>query len=201
MALKALLQADSIDWNRRRIEVSPSARLSSRRDNGTLRDLDVLTPTTDKEQAQLLNQEMKQCLAGDMVTSAFRVRPYEENKIGLFDFVGDRYLQETPGGNQKLFWRLSGIETEIPVQSLEPWQVVWQGQNLFNTIGPVAHLGAYINRSITGVCPKDTEKVVALKRIVMPGGRMKDIPVDYREQYFAFLEQAGKVARARRRLS
>lgn len=200
VALNALFQADIIDWNGRKIELRSSAKLSNRRDNGTLRDLDVLTPATDKKQAQLLNREMKQCLAGDMVTSAFGVRPYEENKIGLFDFVGDRYLQEVSGGRQKLFWRLGGIETEIPMQALEPWRVVRHGQNLFDTISPVAHLGAYINRSITGVRPKDREKLGELKQIIMPNGKLGDIPVNHREQYFAFLEQSQKVARARRRL-
>ena len=200
VALSALFQASAIDWDEHKVELGSSARLSNRRDNGTLRDFDVLTPATDKEQAQLLNLEMKDRLEDDMVASAFGVRPYEENKDGLFDFVGDRYLQELPDGSRKLFWRLGGIETEIPMQALEPWQVVRRGQVLFDTISPVAHLGAYINRSITGVRPKDREKLAELNQVITPNDKLRDIPANHREQYFAFLEQSRKVTVARQKL-
>lgn len=200
VALNALIQADEIDWNNHRVDLGASARLSNRRENGTLRDLDMFIPTTDVSHVKSSSRKINECLGGSVSVSMFRLRPYGENKSGFADFLGGRYIQELPNGDKRLFWRLSGIQTEIPMQALEPWQVLHNGERIFDMIGPVAQLGAYINRSITGVRPKDTEKVTTLKSIVVPGGRVKDVPIDYREQHFAFLEQAGRVARARQEL-
>jgi len=61
-------------------------------------------------------------------------------------------------------------------------------------------LGAYKNRSITGVRPKDEEKVETLREVIMPNDRMGDIPGEYREQHLAFLEQYRKLESERKRL-
>lgn len=200
VALKAILESYSIDWLKHTIAIDTDVSLSNVRPNGTLRDLDVLIPTIDGRQLELARREIDENVDHKMVVSAFGLRPYEENRRGLFDFVGSRYLQELPDGSRKLFWRLGGIETEIPMQALEPWQVVRRGQVLFDTISPVAHLGAYINRSITGVRPKDREKLAELNQVITPNDKLRDIPANHREQYFAFLEQSRKVTVARQKL-
>ena len=94
---------------------------------------------------------------------------------------------------------MSGIETAIPTESLEPWLVEKDGI-VCNILNPVAQLGAYMNRSITGERPKDEAKVQELNNTVMPHGKDSDIPKEYQEQYFAFVEQAEKLRQARERL-
>ena len=61
-------------------------------------------------------------------------------------------------------------------------------------------MGAYKKRSITGVRPKDEEKVETLREVIMPNDRMGDIPGEYREQHLAFLEQYRKLESERKRL-
>lgn len=61
-------------------------------------------------------------------------------------------------------------------------------------------MGVYKNRSITGVRPKNEEKVETLREVIMPNDRMGDIPGEYREQHLAFLEQYRKLESERKRL-
>jgi hypothetical protein cdiviTM7_00195 len=107
---------------------------------------------------------------------------------GLSHFTGDRYLKEGNGGERELYWRLAGSETKIPLESLDPWRIEQDGEIVCNILGPVAQLGAYMNRSITGVRKKDEEKLTGLENVVMPNGKISDIPKEYREQFFAFVE-------------
>ena len=44
------------------------------------------------------------------------------------------------------------------------------------------------------------DQVDILTGIIMPNGKISDVPVAYREQYLAFLEQSQKVAAARKKL-
>ena len=101
---------------------------------------------------------------------------------------------------RSLYWRLGGIETEIPSASLDQWLVKRGGETVCAIPNPVAQLGAYGCRSSTGLRPKDEEKVAALTGIIMPNGKISDIPAAYREQYLAFLKQSQKVAAARKKL-
>ena len=72
------------------------------RENGTVRDLDTLVCSPD----------------GDVIDAHVKVigglRPYRDNKRGLLDFVGGRYVDS----NGNLFWRLNGIETSLPEKAL-----------------------------------------------------------------------------------
>ena len=89
----------------------------------------------------------------------------------------------------RLFWRLSGIETQLPRASLDPWQIKRDDEVICNILNPVAQLGVYMNRSITGIRPKDEKKVDSLRQVIMPHGKIGDIPKDYLNQYYAFSEQ------------
>ena len=147
---------------------------------------------------------MEDALGGLLVPSAFGLKPYGTPLMntlkGLSHFTGDRYLKEGNGGERELYWRLAGSETKIPLESLDPWRIEQDGVTVCTILGPVAQLGAYQNRSITGVRKKDEEKLTGLMNVVMPNGKISDIPKEYREQFFAFVEQAEKVKQARQKL-
>ena len=104
-------------------------------------------------------------------------------------------LKRVTGGEKELYWRLAGSETKIPLESLDPWRVEQDGQTVCTIPGPVAQLGAYYNRSITGVRKKDERKLTGLENVVMPNGKISDIPKEYREQYFAFLSKQRRSSR------
>lgn len=195
LGLHAVTHAKEIDWDNHIVRVNSDAYLPTIRDNGTVRDLDTLVQSPDKDEVVAYRRVMESAISDQLVVSAFGLRPYDTNQRGILDFVGDRYIDKAG----QLYWRLSGIGTAIPTESLEPWLVEKDGI-VCNILNPVAQLGAYMNRSITGVRPKDEAKLQELTNIVMPHGKDSDIPKGYQEQYFAFVEQAEKLRRARKRL-
>lgn len=196
LGLHAVTNAAEIDWDNHVVYMPSGVCLPCLRENGTVRDLDTLVQSTDKTVVKGCRQKISDAIGDKLVVSAFGLNPYEKNHRGIFDFVGDRYVDN----EGRLYWRLGGIETEIPLESLDPWLVEQAGETVCAILNPISQLGAYTCRSITGLRPKDEEKVAKLINIVMPNDKISDIPAAYREQYFAFLEQSRKVAAARKKL-
>ena len=196
LGLHAVTNAAEIDWGNRVVCLSNGVDLPRLRKNGTVRDLDTLVQSTDKVVVKSYRQEIADAIGDKLVVSAFGLNPYEKNRRGIFDFVGDRYVDN----EGRLYWRLGGIETEIPSASLDQWLVRRDGETVCAILNPVAQLGAYLNRSAAGMRPKDEEKVAALTSIITPNGKISDVPAAYREQHLAFLEQSQKVAAARKKL-
>ena len=196
LGLHAVTNATEIDWDDHVVCLPNDACLPRLRDNGTVRDLDTLVQSTDKTVVKNCRQEIADAIGDKMVVSAFGLNPYEKNRRGIFDFVGDRYVDD----EGRLYWRLSGIETEIPSASLDQWLVKRDGETVCAILNPIAQLGAYGCRSITGWRPKDKEKVEELINAIMPNRKISDIPQDCRDQYYTFREQFRKVAEARKKL-
>ena len=196
LGLHAVANAAEIDWDNHVVYLPSGVCLPCLRENGTVRDLDTLVQSTDKTVMKSCRQKIADAIGDELVVSAFGLNPYEKNRRGIFDFVGDRYVDS----EGRLYWRLGGIETEIPSASLDQWLVRRDGETVCAILNPVAQLGAYLNRSAAGLRPKDEEKVAALTGIIMPNGKISDIPAAYREQYLAFLKQSQKVAAARKKL-
>ena len=196
LGLHAVTNAAEIDWDNHVVYLPGGVCLPRLRENGTVRDLDTLVQSTDKTVVKGCRQKIADAIGDKLVVSAFGLNPYEKNRRGIFDFVGDRYVDN----EGRLYWRLGGIETEIPVESLEQWLVRRDGETVCAILNPLAQLGAYLNRSAAGLRPKDEEKVAALTSIITPNGKISDVPAAYREQHLAFLEQSQKVAAARKKL-
>ena len=196
LGLHAVTNAAEIDWDNHVVYLPSGVCLPCLRENGTVRDLDTLVQSTDKTVMKSCRQKIADAIGDELVVSAFGLNPYEKNRRGIFDFVGDRYVDS----EGRLYWRLGGIETEIPSASLDQWLVRRDGETVCAILNPVAQLGAYLNRSAAGLRPKDEEKVAALTSIITPNGKISDVPAAYREQHLAFLEQSQKVAAARKKL-
>ena len=196
LGLHAVTNAAEIDWDNHVVCLPNDVYLPRLRDNGTVRDLDTLVQSTDKAVVKSYRQEIADAIGDKLVVSAFGLHPYEKNCHGIFDFVGDRYADK----EGRLYWRLGGIETEIPSSSLDQWLVKRDGETVCAILNPIAQLGAYGCRSITGWRPKDKEKVEELVNVIMPNRKISDIPQDCRDQYYTFREQFRKVAEARKKL-
>lgn len=196
LGLHAVTNAAEIDWDNHVVYLPGGVCLPCLRKNGTVRDLDTLVQSTDKVVVKGCQQEMTDAIGDKLVISTFGLNPYEKNRRGIFDFVGDRYIDD----EGRLYWRLGGIETEIPSSSLDQWLVKRDGETVCAILNPIAQLGAYGCRSITGWRPKDKEKVEELIKVIMPNRKISDIPQDCRDQYYTFREQSKKVAEARKKL-
>ena len=196
LGLHAVTNAEKIDWGERVVTVGNDTDLPRLRENGTIRDLDTLVCSVDADVIDEYKKTIVRAIGSEVVASVFGLRRYEENRRGLLDFTGGRYSDDK--GN--LFWRLSGIETQLPRESIDPWQIKRDDEVICNILNPVAQLGAYMNRSITGIRPKDEEKVARLRQVIMPHGKIGDIPKDYLDQYYAFSEQYIKVASERSKM-
>ena len=196
LGLHAVTNAAEIDWGNHVVYLPGGVCLPRLRENGTVRDLDTLVQSTDKAVVKSCRQEIADAIGDKLVVSAFGLNPYEKNRRGIFDFVGDRYVDN----EGRLYWRLGGIETEIPSASLDQWLVKRDGETVCAVLNPIAQLGAYGCRSITGWRPKDKEKVEELIKVIMPNRKISDIPQDCRDQYYTFREQSKKVAEARKKL-
>ena len=196
LGLHAVTNAAEIDWDNHVVYLPSGVCLPCLRENGTVRDLDTLVQSTDKTVVRSCRQEITDAISDKLVVSAFGLNSYEKNRRGIFDFVGDRYVDD----EGRLYWRLGGIETEIPSASLDQWFVKRDGETVCAILNPIAQLGAYGCRSITGWRPKDKEKVEELIKVIMPNRKISDIPQDCRDQYYTFREQFRKVAEAREKL-
>lgn len=181
-----------IDWGERAISIGNDTVLSQYRENGTRRDLDVLVHSTDKLITDDYRREIRDIVDGELTASVFRLWDYDENRSGYFDLLGRQYIDKSG----RTFWRTSGIETELPMESLEAWNIIRNGRAVCEVLNPVAQLGAYMNRSINGEKLKDVDKIRRLRNTIMPQGRLKNIPAEYREQYLAFSDQSRKVSEA-----
>ena len=196
LGLHAVTNSAEIDWDNHVVYLPSGVCLPCLRENGTVRDLDTLVQSTDKTVVKGCRQKIADAIGDKLVVSAFGLNPYEKNRRGIFDFVGDRYVDN----EGRLYWRLGGIETEIPSASLDQWLVRRDGETVCAVLNPIAQLGAYGCRSITGWRPKDKEKVEELIKVIMPNRKISDIPQDCRDQYYTFREQFRKVAAARKKL-
>lgn len=196
LGLHAVTNAAEIDWDNHVVYLPGGVCLPRLRENGTVRDLDTLVQSTDKTVMKSCRQKIADAIGDELVVSAFGLNSYEKNRRGIFDFVGDRYVDS----EGRLYWRLGGIETEIPSASLDQWLVRRDGETVCAILNPIAQLGAYGCRSITGWRPKDIEKVEELVNVIMPNHKISDIPQDCRDQYYTFREQSKKVAEARKKL-
>lgn len=108
--MHAVTNAEKIDWGERVVTVGSDTDLPRVRENGTIRDLDTLVCSVDADVIDEYKNTIVRAIGSEVVASAFGLHRYEENRRGLLDFTGSRYSDDD--GN--LFWRLSGIETQLP---------------------------------------------------------------------------------------
>ena len=94
LGLHAVTNAAEIDWDNHVVHLHNGVCLPRLRDNGTVRDLDTLVQSTDKAVVKNCRQEIADAIGDKMVVSAFGLNPYEKNRRGIFDFVGDRYVDD-----------------------------------------------------------------------------------------------------------
>ena len=144
------------------MEASPELRMPTTRENGTLRDLDILALTTDPSCVTAVQDEVSGIVDGRLDVSVFGIRPAEilrnqsRHPMGmsaLKTFLSDRYREETGETYRALF----PFSVPIDNETIEPWRLVI-GQDEIPMPAPAATVLNYTQRSISGLRAKDKKK-------------------------------------------
>ena len=142
--------------------------LPAHRDDGTKRDVDVLVLTSDQVRIAEVDAILKDSIGNGLERSVFGIRPQNAlrkqiNKPLGFrafrTFLSDRYEadSETPGAYVK---SLFPFAVPIEPEALETWTLVMgDDQSRIPIPHPGATLANYASRSISGLRPRDYDKI------------------------------------------
>jgi hypothetical protein len=149
----------SFDHGSRAIQPSNDSAEFNIRDNGTIRDADVLVlDVLSDERAREINNVLAQALGGRLVGSVFGVDKREEIKPQDTWWTSRRTL-DTAGSHRI---QLHPLEQVLPDESYEPWDMHLPQGGVVSTLNPAGIRLAYGFRSVSGLRPKDKEKVHAM---------------------------------------
>lgn len=159
----------TIDVLKREIRLSKHNPLTLLRDDGTVRDIDLIFLTRNqneiaklKEFVRNLKWKTRNKISFTPSISIEGVRPIDEGKkTGQFF----QYVTEIGVKNGQHYLMFDEIKEKITDESLEPWTVVLEGGVRYTTRNPLADYYAYQFRSPSGVKQKDIEKVKLLKKL------------------------------------
>lgn len=164
IAAHAILNANIIHWEDRIIEVDCEVHLSTRRENDTVRDIDTLIVSSSSQEVNKAKEALTDVVGNDLSVSVFGLRKRVKTRKTLIpnmDFVSHRTIDEE--GN--FYIHLDEVETALTNDWYDAWEVrrPQDDSPLFQTLSPVAIEAGYRMRSITGVRPKDKDKLEKLR--------------------------------------
>lgn len=152
------------DTTTRTAVVPPDANMGTRRQNHTLRDVDVLVGgILDPAQAQHAKQAAEHAIGGRLEVSLFGFESYESNISRRLEPLSHR-LQNRAG---ECFYKMGAVVQKVPSETYEqPWRLMLPSGKTVNALHPVGHALAYEVRSVGGLRGKDREKHTAMTQIV-----------------------------------
>lgn len=151
-----------IDMDNKEVVVPDDFELSTQRDNGTLRDLDVLVQSSSPDAIDGVEEVVSLTIGNALEHSVFGFRSAEalarrqNHPLGFVafkTFLSDRYEQ-----SDGMVKSLVPFSVPIDPESLETWTLAI-GDMRVPIPNPAMSLINYTNRSITGVRPKDKDKL------------------------------------------
>lgn len=164
----ALASSDvSISYGAKEVRVPAGFSLPSHRPDGSLRDADILVLSGDASRIAEVDAELQQIVGNSLERSVFGVRPKEalvaqmQNPLGFRafrTFVSDRYDL----GDNQLVKALYPFSVPIHPESLETWSLHIGDERRIPIPHPGTTIANYTNRSISGIRPKDVDKVAAV---------------------------------------
>jgi len=141
------------------------------RSDGTKRDIDVLVPTTDRTIVREVKDLADTEIGKRLKRSVFGLRPAAvlERQIrspkGLSankTVLADRYVTTREDGQIiEAKKALIPFAAKMNLETLEPWRLAlgYDDDNSLPITGPYANVLNYMTRSISGLRPKDDEKI------------------------------------------
>jgi hypothetical protein len=153
-------------------EISPALKLVTagsdtdttlRRENGTLRDADILILSSEPDVVAEAEALAKTASMGELSVSAFgfEKRKYYETSLRRAGAVALHYYTSTreQDENGTVYHRMYPFEAAIPNNALAGWQMeLPQDLGVISIIDPRYHLMSYAVRSVGGLRPKDSTK-------------------------------------------
>lgn len=158
-----------IDVLKREIKLKRHNQLTLLRDDGTVRDIDLIFLTQNqtkilklKEYVRELKWKTRNKISFTPSISIEGVRLIEDKqKSGQFF----QYVTEIGIKNSQYYLMFDEIKEKISPNSLESWAVVLENGVSYTTRNPLADYYAYQFRSPSGIKQKDVEKVKLLKKL------------------------------------
>jgi hypothetical protein len=169
VSISAMAHPDAyFDSHQREITVPDDFSLSSRRPDGSLRDVDILVNSTNPTRIHQVETDLRETIGDQLEHSVFSILPnqlLERQRARPFGLMALRVLlsnrYEDPTGTETYVKSLFPFSATIDPESMETWTLA-VGNDLRI---PVPHPGTtllnYMTRSVSGVRPRDKEKLAA----------------------------------------
>lgn len=182
----ALLDSRSVMNVTERTIVAPDDLfLSTMRDNGSRRDVDVLVTSDDQATVDEISDVLETTVGNALERSVFGFQPQTRldrtfaqpfGPLVLGSFLADRYgnMQSPEGAHKALY----PFKVPITPASMDPW-FLEVGATRFLIPNPAMSVINYSQRSISGLRAKDEAKIVQLsKRVFNDSPELADWVID-----------------------
>lgn len=145
--------------------------ISTKRANGSLRDVDIFVKSTNQSDVDDVTTMAQKLIKEKLAISVFGIHSQEDlgcqyhalfGLAGLRSCVSDRY-QATNGQYIK---SLYPFQVPLHERQLDPWKVVLNDTLTLPVPGPIETMLNYGTRSIGGVRPKDIPKLTNMARTI-----------------------------------
>lgn len=157
-----------IDFGTGEIHAGGECDLPRLRDDGTLRDVDILALTSDKDAIDAVHEVAVGEIGGQLLVEVFGLKSAEQlqrqSRQSIISmakvFLGDRYIDE---GAQAGFKALHPFAAPIDKEVLKSFTLFTPASERgLPTTHPGATLLNYLTRSISGLRPKDQGKITEI---------------------------------------
>ncbi len=135
---------------------------SVKRENGSVRDVDILALCPYQDYFEDAKAELKRNFKGVPITIEGIRYPYWPERKKLTQFV----VGTDADGMGRLFLAFDDIKVEVDPETLAPWGLITE-YGILPVFNPVTHLFRYFVRVPSGLKPKDKEKVPLLAKLAI----------------------------------
>lgn len=162
-----------VDVATRTVRLKKHRQLPVFRDDGTVRDIDLITfcPNSEKigDLKRMITRQALVSGLGDKfpfvsVENAVFNDDKKHNKI--FQFVYSVFIDGQDFGRGRVYLVYESIREEISWRSLEPWTVILEDGRKYTVRNPYGDLLGYLIRTPIGFKPKDREKLALMEPLV-----------------------------------
>ena len=193
----------SIDVLKREVRLKKHNQLTLLRDDGTVRDIDLIFLTQNqtkitklKEHVRELKWKTRNKISFTPSISIEGVRPIaDRQKTGQFF----QYVTEIGVKKGQYYLMFDEIKEKISNDSLEPWTLILESGVSYTTRSPLADYYAYQFRSPSGIKQKDVEKVKLLKKLsaqVIKEGAKNSLAYNSKQYYQSWQQYIRKLQRS-----
>lgn len=171
IATSAMKHPDSaFDHASRVVFASADAAEPIVRENGTIRDIDILIDSVlGDEEAKRIKTTVADAVP-ELEVSVFGfephmpiTRPGQRAKKAVKEWISRRTIDKTG----QIRYELYPLGQEVQSESFAPWKLVADEGTVINVLNPAGHMLAYMMRSISGIRYKDAAKLRELSTSVL----------------------------------